>query len=86
PAPLREESVHTVQLRGRGEVLLPRPVRFNSELGTVDVSFSQSGRLVTIRRVIEWRDGRIDPEEIDAARALLDAARSADGKSFTLEL
>lgn len=86
PAPIREESVHTIQLRSHGEVLLPRPVRFSSGLGTVEVSFEQSGRLLTVRRVVEWNEARITPELHAAARTLLDAARSADRIRWQLEL
>ncbi len=86
PAPLVEESIHTIQLRSRGEVLLPRSVRFSSGLGTVEVSFEQTGRLLTIRRVVDWKGARVTKEQVESARVLLEAARSADDARWRLEL
>ncbi|MEM6731178.1 MAG: hypothetical protein AAF658_06460 [Myxococcota bacterium] len=86
PAPLRDESIHTIQLRTRSELLLPRPVRFTSAVGSVSVTFEQSDRLLTVRRVIEIRERRIDRSRFDEVVSLITKAREADQANWTMAL
>ncbi|MEM6533301.1 MAG: hypothetical protein AAF654_11790 [Myxococcota bacterium] len=84
PAPLRDESIHTVQLRNSALAVTPGTESFSSDVGSLTVSYSQAGRLLTIRRVIEITELLIPESRFSELQALIKAARNADESRLTL--